>query len=282
MHTIENQLLTIKNDLTEKSLSRETIIVFLKEQLQDYVLDHIYNNSEFSGLIFYGGTCLRKLYDLNRLSEDLDFEHEREVDLEKLSASLTDYFHKSLSFRGVEAKIQSGAIINRITLKFEILHKLGLAPTENEKLHIKVEINPIEKIVSPTTQTPYLSKNLSMIINHYPIDVLMSGKMLACLDRVFKKGDSNITVKGRDYYDLVWYMQKGVTPDEKKLKAKDSSYSVEKVFELLDEKVAGIKSSDLIVDLEPFFENKKFIREWCENFHELYKRYREDYKNHSS
>ena len=47
----------------------------LKEVLQDYVLNFVYNNKTYKDLIFTGGTCLRKVYGLPRLSEDLDFDY---------------------------------------------------------------------------------------------------------------------------------------------------------------------------------------------------------------
>jgi hypothetical protein len=37
------------------------------------VLDYIYSAPRYSGLIFYGGSCLAHFFQLPRLSEDLDF-----------------------------------------------------------------------------------------------------------------------------------------------------------------------------------------------------------------
>ncbi|KKR75172.1 MAG: hypothetical protein UU18_C0012G0013 [Parcubacteria group bacterium GW2011_GWB2_40_8] len=43
----------------------------LKEYLQVLVLDYIYSSDKYSGLVFYGGTCLAHCFGLPRLSEDL-------------------------------------------------------------------------------------------------------------------------------------------------------------------------------------------------------------------
>lgn len=125
--------------------------------------------------------------------------------------------------------------------------------------------------------SPYVSGNSSTFVKHYPLDVLMSGKISAALDRVYEKGKTGITVKGRDYYDLVWYMQKQVLPNEQKLLDVNAGYSLDNVFDLLDSKVNKIKSADLYLDLEPYFEEKQFIKDWCDNFHDLYFRYRKTY-----
>ncbi|MBU0579152.1 nucleotidyl transferase AbiEii/AbiGii toxin family protein [Patescibacteria group bacterium] len=46
----------------------------LKESLQYYVLNYVYNSAYAEQLLFKGGTCLRFCFDLPRLSEDLDFD----------------------------------------------------------------------------------------------------------------------------------------------------------------------------------------------------------------
>jgi len=49
--------------------------VLLKEALQAYVLEYLYNHPAYRRLNFYGGTCLHVVYGLNRLSEDLDLDN---------------------------------------------------------------------------------------------------------------------------------------------------------------------------------------------------------------
>ena len=63
-------------DTKDPLLSIETKRILLKEALQVYVLDHLYNHPNYRRLNFYRGTCLHIVYDLNRLSEDLDFDEE--------------------------------------------------------------------------------------------------------------------------------------------------------------------------------------------------------------
>lgn len=274
MHPVINKIKAIKDELVSQGASDSSVRVYIKEHLQDHVLKAIYSDKKHKNLIFYGGTCLRKIYNLNRMSEDLDFETDLKIDLEKLASSVCQYFSK-LKLEKVNYKIQSGELINRITFKYPVLYDLGMSGYKDEKLHVKVEVNDKQKINYETEITPYVKDQFSMLIKHYQLATLMSGKMTACIDRVFKKGRTGVEIKGRDFYDLIWYMSQKISPDEKKLK--DNDLSLRKAFLKLDDKINKIKSKDLLIDLEPMFVDNKFIVDWCDNFHSFYKRYRQFY-----
>ena len=82
----------IKNSAAENAAFKRNI---LKEYLQILVLDYLYSHAVYSRLVFYGGSCLKHLYGLPRLSEDLDFvDLKKEIDLEKLAGDLAVYFKK--------------------------------------------------------------------------------------------------------------------------------------------------------------------------------------------
>ena len=97
----------------------------------------------------------------------------------------------------------------------------------------------------------------------------MAGKIIACLERSFEKGRSGAVIKGRDYYDLLWFMQQRIWPFEEKL-SKDGSkpYTVRSAMQLLRERVHLIRSADLAIDLLPLFEQRAFIENWIEAFEE--------------
>ena len=56
------------------SLDAETRRNALKEELQFYVLNFIYHHPEYNTWIMYGGSSLRIIHGLDRMSVDLDFE----------------------------------------------------------------------------------------------------------------------------------------------------------------------------------------------------------------
>ncbi len=95
----------------------------------------------------------------------------------------------------------------------------------------------------------------------------MAGKMIACLERNFQRGREGALIKGRDYYDLLWFMQSGIQPLKEKLsKDGEKAYTVQSAIAALQDKVSGIHTSDLAIDLLPMFENRAFIEAWLENF----------------
>ncbi len=286
MHPIELKLKNITAGLKKEGSPEIFIRNSLKEYLQDVTLSIIYNDSNLKDLIFYGGSCLRKIYGLNRLSEDLDFESVEKIDVEFVAKKIYAWFKKD-KFVGVEVKTQVGENINRVVIKFKVLHDLGLSPREDEKLHIKVEINDSPTGVYPTVLSPYHNGKYSMLVKHYDLETLMAGKIVACINRSYVKrvaggggggaagsaGDpERISFKGRDFYDLIWYMQKGVKPNVSKFK--DCGLAEKEAFNLLDEKVGKIFPRDLLVDLESLFPEKNYIKDWCENFGDFYSRYR--------
>jgi predicted nucleotidyltransferase component of viral defense system len=241
-------------------------------------LDFIYNHPRYRKLNFYGGTCLHVVYGMNRLSEDNDLDNSSGVELSDLESDLLTYFHTAVGYSEVTAKTQVGAGgIRRTTLKFPILFALGLTSHSNEPLHLKVEISPHQQ-VAVIRKTPVLVYGRSFVIAHFSLETMMAGKMLACLDRNFQRGSGGAAIKGRDFYDLLWFMQKNIQPLEEKL-AKDGAqpYKVQSAMQALSKKIIGIKTTDLAVDLLPLFEQRTFIEAWLEGFKENFADYVKNY-----
>jgi predicted nucleotidyltransferase component of viral defense system len=262
---------TLQNVLAGKDplLPPETKRIILKEVLQAYILDFLYNHTSYRRLNFYGGTCLHVVYGLNRLSEDLDFDNQSGLELGYLANDLVEYFRKSFGYGDVSAKAQRGeGGILRITLKFPVLNALGLSPYPSEALYLKVEVSHHEQ-VAVIQHTPVFVYGRSLVAAHFSLETMMAGKMLACLERNFERGRSGAQIKGRDFFDLLWVMQQRVQPLEEKL-VRDGQqlYTVESAMLALQEKVASIKSRDLAIDLLPMFESRQYIQSWLEAFHE--------------
>jgi predicted nucleotidyltransferase component of viral defense system len=267
---------TLQNVLAGKDplLPPETKRVILKEVLQAYVLDYLYNHTTYRRLNFYGGTCLHVVYGLNRLSEDLDFNNQANLDLSHLAENLAQYFQKSFGYSEASAKTQRGeGGILRVTLKFPVLSDLGVSPHASEALHLKVEVSQHEQ-VAIIQHTPVLVYGRSLVAAHFSLETMMAGKMLACLERNFERGRSGAQIKGRDFYDLLWFMQQRIQPLSEKL-ARDGRqpYTVESAMQAIKVKVTQIKRRDLAVDLLPMFEARQYIEAWLDAFHENFKEY---------
>jgi hypothetical protein len=184
-----------------------------------------------------------------------------------------------LGLSGTTVKTQGlqAGNIERFTLKLPIVKELGLSPLADEKLHVKVEVS-LHQQQFRQLATPVAQHNCSFVVNHFDQPSLFAGKILACLERSWQQGKSGIQVKGRDYYDLIWYMKQQVMPWERKLELDgQQAYTVKTAFQALEEKVAGISERDLRRDLENLFQNKDFIDNWLEHFHVFFDRYKQFY-----
>ncbi len=266
----------LEHFLTSKDprLPVETKRILLKEFLQAYVLDFLYNHPIYRSLNFYGGTCLHIVYDLNRLSEDLDLDNGAQIDLSTLESDLLDVFHHTFGYQDLTIKPQRSAQgILRLLLKFPILHPLGLSPHANQALHLKVEIshhNQVAKVIN----TPVFFHGRSFVPAHFSLETMMAGKMIACIERNFQQGSADVFIKGRDFYDLLWFMQQNIQPLEEKLALDGQiSYTTKTAMLTLREKIHQLKTSDLAADLLPMFESRVFIEAWLESFHQNFDRY---------
>jgi len=269
VQSLQNRLSQI-----DPSIIDVTKRILLKEFLQGYTLDFLFNHPVYRKFNFYGGTCLRVIYGLNRLSEDIDLDNGNGIDLSNLELDLVDFFRSNLGYADVSAKTQLGEWgIMRTTLKFPVLQVLGLSFHANESLHLKVEVSQHKQIFI-AKKTPILLFGRSFVAAHFSLETMMAGKMLACLERNFKKGKSESTIKGRDYYDLLWFMQQKIQPLEAKLAGDgNKAYTKETAFLELGEKVKEIKVSELAEDLLPLFEQRSFIEVWLESFKENFTDY---------
>lgn len=249
----------------------------LKEYLQVYVLNYIYTTSEYSKvLIFKGGTCLRHFYDLGRLSEDLDFDYEEEVDTVKLAKKLQHFFEVKYKVLDISVSVKQQG--RQILLKFPVLRDFDIAKRgERDMLYLKLDL---QKNPSDIYDVQVSSKSLmgfNFVTRHYDLSTLMTGKIVAVLKRekLMGKG-SRVSVKGRDYYDLLWYLKKKIEPNMERLsdilKRKISKKGLKKK---LDEKVELLLKnygSDFESDLLPLIENTDFVSAYVENYGEEYKR----------
>lgn len=259
-------------------LPNETKRIVLKEALQAYVLDFIYNHPHYRVLNFYGGTCLHVVYGLNRLSEDIDLDNSAGICINELENDLLLYFHQNVGYENVVGKTQVGESgIQRTTLKFPILYPLGLSNHVNEVLNLKVEVSPQQQ-VAVIRKSPVFLYGRSFVPAHFSLETMMAGKILACLERNFQQGKTNVSIKGRDFYDLLWFMQKEIDPLADKLKQDGiQSYTISTAMQKLREKVRSLNMKALAFDLFPLFEQRLFVEAWLEGFKEnfeiLVKRY---------
>jgi hypothetical protein len=171
----------------------------VREYLQARVLECLQQQGGFAEWAFVGGTALRFLYSMPRFSEDLDFSLVRAG----IDAGFADRMRKIQAVFAREGyrlsiKAKTDKTVQSAFLKFEgLLSELELSPHRSEILSIKVEIDT-HPPAGAVTETTLIRRHILLNLCHYDRGSLLAGKVHAVLSRAY--------IKGRDIYDLMWYL----------------------------------------------------------------------------
>jgi predicted nucleotidyltransferase component of viral defense system len=183
----------------------------LKEITQELILNCLYNSGFFKKAAFQGGTALRILHGLRRFSEDLDFallESDKRFDLNSYLNSVNG----ELKAFGYDIKVEGRRSANAIQNTFLKDDSLGRllniqypkrdGPKKSLKIKLEVDTNPP---VGAKTETKFLDFPINFSVTTHDLPSLFAGKSHALLCRDY--------VKGRDWFDFVWYVGQKVTPN---------------------------------------------------------------------
>lgn len=170
-----------------------------REYLQARVLEGMGRAGAFATVAFQGGTAVRFLYNLPRYSEDLDFALEGDrssYDLRGWLAAVQRQFRRE----GYEVRtaVRDRGAVHAAWLRFPgILYETGLSPHRDQVLAVKIDVdtNPPAGAVA---RTRLVRRHVSLRLWHHDRASLLAGKVHAVLRRPF--------AKGRDVYDLAWYL----------------------------------------------------------------------------
>ncbi len=260
----------IKNLLAENSgLSAVFRRNLVKEYLQTLALVFIYSRKEYSGLIFYGGSALKHCHGLPRLSEDLDFLDARgEVSLARLAPAIKDYFSARRGLK-IETKVQKF----RVLLKFPVLFELGLAAyPESDLLFLKLELYTDISLCREyrTEIIPLFEHGESALVKTFDLPTLMATKIRAVLNRRWektgKKGETLAAVKGRDYFDLMWYLQKGIEPN---LACIENVSDKKELYARLISAVEKIDAAGIKYDLDALIADREYVDNLAGNLKQI-------------
>lgn len=253
----------------------------LKEILQEIALLGLWRSKFFEHAAFYGGTALRILYGLDRFSEDLDFSllkpQENFSLVPYLKAIETELIAMGFSVsveekkKSIETAIES-AFIKANTL--EHLLKINVPQTaqgahRNAMMSIKLEVDT-QPPQGFETEARVLLQPIPFSVKTYRQPDLFAGKLHAILQRGWKN-----RVKGRDYYDLVWYLSRDIPVHlshlEQRLRQsggwnKDQALELKDLHQLLKEKFSQVNFSAAKNDVLPFLRDLAAVELWSEDF----------------
>jgi predicted nucleotidyltransferase component of viral defense system len=170
-----------------------------REYLQARILGALQRAGAMIPLAFHGGTALRFLYASARYSEDLDFALEQARDQYDFRAYL-QAIRTELTAEGytVKLRVSDQKVVHSAFVRFPGLpYELGLSPHENQVLAVKIEVDT-NPPAGAALETTVIRRYVTLQLQHHDRPSLLAGKLHAILQRPY--------LKGRDIYDLLWYL----------------------------------------------------------------------------
>jgi len=264
--------------------NKEEALHALREIMQEIALAGLNRAGFFEKAAFYGGTALRIFYGLDRFSEDLDFSllaTNPEFTLEKYQDAIVAEFaalgmqvsvvekEKAVENNINSAFLKSETIWRELTLE-GIIPQNGIDNVANVKIKIEVDRHPPLGFL---TEEKLVLKPFSFYVKCFVLPDLFAGKMHALL---FRKWKTN--VKGRDWYDMEWYIKKGIPFDLTHFlfRAQDSgdwsaaTISEEEFRTLLSDKIDVVNFDYVKADAGRFIANTAILEIWsAKYFHDL-------------
>jgi hypothetical protein len=254
----------------------------LREILQEIALLGLWRAKFFQKAACYGGTALRILYGLDRFSEDIDFsllEPSNDFDF----SGYTAFVQKEMEAFGFEVLVEKvdKAIetpVQSAFLKADTRNQLLVIETGEDilralpkgktlKVKMEVDTNPPPGF---GTETRFLLQPIPFAVRSFVLPDLFAGKMHAILCRTWKS-----RVKGRDWYDLVWYAanhpELHLSHLEERMrqtghwKGKDA-LTPESFKELLGDAVNKLNVGQARGEVEPFVRSPENLSIWSREF----------------
>ncbi|MBI5299532.1 MAG: nucleotidyl transferase AbiEii/AbiGii toxin family protein [Deltaproteobacteria bacterium] len=234
----------------------------LREELQHLVLKILDDGGFFKNISFVGGTALRVLFGLRRFSEDMDFSLQiANNPVFKFQEMLRYVVDQLTTYKfQIDIKTKQKGAVQSVFLRFkEVLQEFDIVKIRGQKLSIKLEIDtnppPFARF-----ETRLLQKDFMFTVVHHDLPTLLAGKTLAFLNRAY--------TKGRDLYDMIWFLTKNVKMNEEFFKAglqqqnpdSEKTWTRDELRKNLTVKLDGMDMPLVIEDVRPFLDNETEVR----------------------
>ena len=251
----------------------------IKEITQSIVLIGLSRSNFFSKASFYGGTALRIFYGLNRYSEDLDFTLNAVDESFSLAPYVQSIINVAKSYgidlnvevknKKIETPIESAfAKLNtyQTFISFNIDERLTSRLHKDELIKVKFEVD-CNPSLGFNVESKWITEPELASINVLDIESLFSGKLHAILCRNYKN-----TVKGRDFYDFIFYINKKIKPNlnylknkliESNILDKDAVFTIDILKEMLIQRFKQIDFKQVRDDAQKFVMKNEDLSLYC-------------------
>lgn len=254
----------------------------LREVIQEIALLGLSRSSFFTKAAFYGGTALRIFYGLDRYSEDMDFSllrPDETFDLAEYAPFVIkelEAFGFDVSFekkkKSVDTRIESAFLKADTKTQFLVID--GAQPLagrlpKGQQLRIKIEVDT-DPPLGFETETKYHLRPIPFSLRIFALPDLFAGKMHALLCRGWKG-----RVKGRDWYDFVWYVTRETPLHLEHLNARmtqsghktwDGDLTPAIFHELLKARIEALDIGPAKADVAGFVANRDSVSIWSKDF----------------
>lgn len=252
----------------------------IREILQEVALAGLHRNDFFDRAAFYGGTALRIFYGLDRFSEDLDFSLLMPTETFSLEPYLNGIVEECRSM-GIQVSVTERIKTNKTNIEsaflksdtiWKELELVGIAPQAGIGLKASIKIKLEVDTFPPMgfrTEEKLLLKPFSFYVKCFTLPDLFAGKMHAVL---FRKWGTR--VKGRDWYDMEWYIKKGIPLNLEHLltRARNSgdrrqtTLTQEQFMRMLRLKIKRVSINQAKEDIVRFIKNARVLDIWSEKY----------------
>ncbi len=253
----------------------------MREIIQQITLFGLWRSGFFEYAAFYGGTALRILHGLPRFSEDIDFsllgvDRQFSIDphLSGIKTELSGFgFEVEITVSEKEHSPVESAFIKANTR----VHLLEVAPStmisdtvpKNQRMKVKLEVDT-DPPADFSTESVSLLEPLPFYVQAYSLPDLFAGKMHCVLFRKWKK-----RVKGRDWYDMLWFLRKEIPIHllhlEKRMRQsgdwiRKRQLTREDFLSIYREHVRTVDFSQAASDVLPFIQDPRELDVWNSDF----------------
>ena len=254
----------------------------VREIVQEIALLGLWRTPFYEHAAFYGGSALRIFHGLQRFSEDLDFsllEPKLDFSLKPYLGAVADELAAwgfEFSAEGIEktkrtsiesAFLKGSTMINLLQIGAPPEIASRLPKGQLIRIKLEIDINPPPgagtEMFTRLVPTPHQ-------VRLYDLSSLFAGKLHAVLCRNWKS-----RVKGRDFYDLIWYVGRRVRLNLGHLEARmrqsgdwthETPLDVAGLRKCLEERFAAIDFERAKEDVAPFLKDSRELSLWGSGF----------------